>query len=107
MAALAPLALDECDFASLRQAGQAYVDKTAHIQRRLAEPIKYAFPARPRRFGPSLLVSTRAYLFSRTDEALFQDLAIAAYVPQVPRRPVACWICPSAWAIRRRKSTRP
>ena len=88
MAALAPLALDEYDFASLRQAGQAYVDKTAHIQRMLAEPIKYAFLARPRRFGKSLLVSTLAHLFSRTDDALFQDLAIAAYVPQVPRRPV-------------------
>ena len=85
---MAPLARDECDFASLRQAGQAYGDKTAHSQRRLAEPIKYAFLARPRRFGPSLLASTLAHWFSRADEALFQDLAIAAYVPQVPRRPV-------------------
>ena len=34
MPALAPLALDAYDFASLH--------KTAHIQRRPAEPIKYA-----------------------------------------------------------------
>ena len=87
MAAWAPLALDEYDFASLRQAGQAYVEQTAHIQP-YAEPIKYAFLARPHCFGQSLLASTLAHLFSRTDDALFQALAIAAYVPQVSRMPV-------------------
>ena len=88
MPPLPPLAIDEYDFASLRQAGQVYVDKTAYIQRMLEEPIKYAFLARPRRFGKSLLVSTLTHLFGRTDDALFRDLAIAAYLPQVPQVPV-------------------
>ena len=88
MPPLPPLAIDEYDFASLRQAGQVYVDKTAYIQRMLEEPIKYAFLARPCRFGKSLLVSTLAHLFGRTDDALFRDLAIAAYLPQVPPVPV-------------------
>ena len=88
MAAWAPLALDAYAFASLRQAGQACVDKTAHIQRMPAEPIQYALPARPRRGGQSLLASTLAHLCSRADDAFFQDLAVAAYVPQAPQVPV-------------------
>ena len=88
MAAWVPLALDAYAFASLRQAGQAYVDQTAHIQRMPAEPIQYALPARPRRCGQSLLALTLAHLCSRADDAFFQDLAVAAYVPQAPQVPV-------------------
>lgn len=42
MPALAPLALDAYDFASLHKTARKYVYKAAHIQCRPAEPIKYA-----------------------------------------------------------------
>ena len=88
MPPLSPLAIDTHDFATLRQEGQVYVDKTAYIQRMLEAKMRYAFLARPRRFGKSLLVSTLEHLFGRENDALFQDLAIAAYLPQVPQVPV-------------------
>ena len=65
MAALAPLALDEYDFASLRQAGQAYVAKTAHIQRRLAgRADQVLLPGAPALLRPVAV---------GVDAALFQD----------------------------------
>ncbi len=83
-----PLPLDRFNFGTLRRAGEVYVDKTSYIQRMLEERVQFAFLARPRRFGKSLLVSAMAHLFARTDDALFRDLDIAAYLPRVPRLPV-------------------
>ena len=87
---LPPLAIDTCDFATLRQEGQVYVDKTAYIQNMLEDEIRYAFLARPRRFGKSLLMSTLERLFGREDDDLFQGLAVATsgYLAKVPRVPV-------------------
>ena len=57
---------DQSEFIPIRRGGGLYVDKTGHLRRLLA-PIdgdgsllqtKYAFLARPRRFGKTLLVST-------------------------------------------------
>ena len=57
---------DQSEFIPIRRGGGLYVDKTGHLRRLLA-PIdgdgsrlqtKYAFFARPRRFGKTLLVST-------------------------------------------------
>lgn len=62
------------DFASLRNGGYAYVDKTGLVYR-LVSTGKYYFLSRPRRFGKSLLVSTiEAYLSGR--RGLFSGLAI-------------------------------
>lgn len=83
------LALDTANFAAIREQGQAYVDKTVYIQALLEERTRYAFLARPRRFGKSLLVSALARLFERTDDDLFRGLDIEksgflAHVPRVP-----------------------
>ena len=57
---------DQSEFIPIRRGGGLYVDKTGHLRRLLA-PIdgdgsrlqtKYAFFARPRRFGKTLLIST-------------------------------------------------
>ena len=91
MSQLPLLPLDTANFAALRRNGQVYIDKTAYIQRMLLEErMQYVFLARPRRFGKSLLVSTLAHLFSREDDALFQDLDIARAkrLQDVPRVPV-------------------
>ena len=57
---------DQSEFIPIRRGGGLYIDKTGHLHRLLA-PIdgdgsrlqtKYAFFARPRRFGKTLLVST-------------------------------------------------
>ena len=57
---------DQSGFIPIRRGGGLYVDKTGHLRRLLA-PVngdgsqlrtKYAFLARPRRFGKTLLVST-------------------------------------------------
>ena len=57
---------DQSEFIPIRRGGGLYIDKTGHLRRLLA-PIdgdgsrlqtKYAFFARPRRFGKTLLVST-------------------------------------------------
>lgn len=53
----------KADFASLRQAGQIYVDKTQLIHE-LAKVQWKVFLARPRRFGKTLLLSTFGSLFS-------------------------------------------
>lgn len=87
---LAPLATHTAHFGLIRRTGQAYVDKTAYIQRMLERPMQYAFLARPRRFGKSLLVSTLAHLYSRAHDDLFQGLAIrqSGFLDSVPRCPV-------------------
>ena len=90
MPPLASLPIDAYNFATLRREGLAYVDKTAYIQSLLAEPVQFAFLARPRRFGKSLLVSTLEHLFTRADDDLFQalDIARSGFLAQVPRLPV-------------------
>ena len=65
-----PLGLQ--DFRGLREAGLAYVDKTAHVAAAM-DVSKYLFLARPRRFGKSLLVSTLNELYSG-DRELFAGL---------------------------------
>ena len=90
MPPLPTFAIDTCDFATLRQEGQVYVDKTVYIQNMLEDEKRVADLARPRRFGKSLLVSTLERLFGREDDDLFQGLAIATsgYLAKVPRVPV-------------------
>ena len=90
MSSLPPLAIDTYNFATLRQEGQVYVDKTAYIQRMLEARMRYVFLARPRRFGKSLLVSTLAHLFAREADDLFHglDIATSGYLAHVPRVPV-------------------
>ncbi len=50
------------DFASIRQWGFVYVDKTDLVYK-MAQEGKYYFLSRPRRFGKSLLLSTLKYYF--------------------------------------------
>ena len=57
------LPLGNADFATLRQSGAIYVDKTAHIQDLVKGQSNAVFIARPRRFGKSLLLSTLYSLF--------------------------------------------
>lgn len=59
---LAPLPLGSVSFATLRAAGEIYVDKTDRVAR-LAEVRRKLFMARPRRFGKSLLLTTFKSLF--------------------------------------------
>ena len=61
-------------FGKLREADCYYVDKTAYIQRLLAEGTHY-FLSRPRRFGKSLFLDTCKELFEG-NEPLFAGLAI-------------------------------
>ena len=78
------------DFVYLRTREQAYVDKTAYIERMLTEPLKYVFLARPRRFGKSLLLSTLRCLYARAHDDLFQglDIQTSGFLESVPRCPV-------------------
>ena len=62
------------DFASLREDGYLYVDKTALMYRMITENKVY-FLSRPRRFGKSLLLSTLAAYFLGKKE-YFKGLAI-------------------------------
>ena len=61
-------------FSKLREEDCYYVDKTAYIQRLLAEGTHY-FLSRPRRFGKSLFLDTCKELFEG-NEPLFAGLAI-------------------------------
>ena len=61
-------------FRLIREGGCYYVDKTALIQRLVAEGRHY-FLSRPRRFGKSLLLDTVKVLFEGSEE-LFRGLAI-------------------------------
>lgn len=59
---LAPLPLGSVSFATLRAAGEIYVDKTDRVAQ-LASVRRKLFMARPRRFGKSLLLTTFKSLF--------------------------------------------
>lgn len=61
-------------FASLRQGGYVYVDKTQYIEK-LVGRSKYYFLGRPRRFGKSLFLSTLKCFFEGRRE-LFRGLHI-------------------------------
>ena len=61
-------------FRQVREQDCYYVDKTAHIERLLAEG-KHYFLSRPRRFGKSLFLDTLKELFEG-NEALFEGLNI-------------------------------
>ena len=66
-----PLPISTGAFKPLREQGQLYIDKTRHMASLLQPEYRFAFLARPRRFGKSLLVSTlEALLQGRRD--LFQ-----------------------------------
>ena len=62
------------DFASIRQEGFVYVDKTARIYQLLTGSGQAFFLSRPRRFGKSLLCSTLAAIFEGQRE-LFSEIA--------------------------------
>ena len=64
------------DFATIRNDGYLYVDKTDLIYN-LANGGKTYFLSRPRRFGKSLLISTMHAYFAGKRE-LFEGLEIAA-----------------------------
>lgn len=89
MPTLPTLPRDTAHFAAIRRRGQVYVDKTAYIQRMLEEDTRYAFLARPRRFGKTLLLSTLQHLFERASDDLFQGLDIerSGFLARVPRMP--------------------
>lgn len=67
------------DFASIREDGCVYIDKTGLIYQLINE-YKYVFLARPRRFGKSLLLSTIRYYFEGRKD-LFQGLKITNLNP--------------------------
>jgi len=73
-------------FRKLREQDCYYVDKTAYIERLLAEGTHY-FLSRPRRFGKSLLLDTLKELFEG-NEALFAGLHIHDGWEWSVRRPV-------------------
>ena len=89
MPTLPTLPRDTAHFAAIRRRGQVYVDKTAYIQRMLEEDTRYAFLARPRRFGKTLLLSTLKHLFERASDDLFRGLDIerSGFLARVPRMP--------------------
>ncbi|MDR0909826.1 MAG: ATP-binding protein [Spirochaetaceae bacterium] len=68
------LPIGEQDFASIRQKGAVYVDKTELIYKLITGSGSQFFFSRPRRFGKSLLCSTFAALFEGRRE-LFQEIA--------------------------------
>ena len=74
------------DFATLREDGYLYVDKTALIHRLVTEGKVY-FLNRPRRFGKSLLLSTLAALFEGRRE-LFEEMTLSDGTRQ-PRLAIA------------------
>ena len=77
MRGMRPIATNTNDFETLRNAGQIYVDKTAHLHRLITDPSRsYFFCARPRRFGKSLSVTTMKSIFLGHRE-FFDGLAIA------------------------------
>lgn len=62
------------DFATLREFGYVYIDKTKLIYD-LVNNNRYVFLSRPRRFGKSLLLSTIRYYFEGRKD-LFDNLAL-------------------------------
>ena len=61
------------DFASIREDGFQYVDKTKHIYNLISGSGKTFFLSRPRRFGKSLLCSTLVSIFEGRRE-LFEEI---------------------------------
>lgn len=74
------------DFASLRNDGYYYLDKTDLVYR-LVTTGKYYFLSRPRRFGKSLLISTLEAYFEGKKE-LFKGLAIEGLEKEWKKYPV-------------------
>lgn len=72
------------EYADLRRAGHAYVDKTSELKR-LLDAGKYLFLARPRRFGKTLMLSTIECMY-QGDWPEFRDpfVKVANPIPQVP-----------------------
>ena len=73
------------DFASIRQGGYVYVDKTDLVYKLTRGHIY--FLGRPRRFGKSLLVSTLKYYFEGRRD-LFEGLKIAGLEQEWKQHPV-------------------
>ena len=73
-------------FRELRERDCYYVDKTAYVERLLAEG-KHYFLSRPRRFGKSLFLDTLKELFEGSEE-LFEGLHIHAGHEWSERHPV-------------------
>jgi len=71
------------DFASLREGGYVYVDKTMFIEK-LVQSGKSYFLSRPRRFGKSLFINTLKYFFQGRKD-LFSGLYIEDKVDENPR----------------------
>ena len=69
--------LGQQDFATMRERGFLYVDKTEYIIK-LIEGSDYYFLSRPRRFGKSLFLSTLRYFFEGRRD-LFKGLAIDSW----------------------------
>ncbi len=74
-------------FATLREEGYLYIDKTAEIYDLIHYPSKYIFLSRPRRFGKSLLCSTLKSYFEGRRE-LFKGLALDRLETDWRRHPV-------------------
>ncbi|MCQ2096977.1 MAG: ATP-binding protein [Fibrobacter sp.] len=74
------------DFASIRNEGFFYVDKTDLVYK-LTHTSKYYFLSRPRRFGKSLLISTLQYYFEGRKE-LFTGLAMERLEAEWKKYPV-------------------
>ncbi len=104
---LPPLLSTSADFAEIRRKGGLYVDKTPYLARMLVSSgaddpalkpdTQYAFLARPRRFGKSLLIATL--------EAWFQGMPDAA--DPWPDWLFAGTALESAWQARRGVPVRP
>lgn len=74
------------DFATIRENGYIYVDKTKIIYE-LINTASYVFLSRPRRFGKSLLLSTIAYYFEGRKD-LFEGLDLAELESNWVKHPV-------------------
>ena len=74
------------DFASIRNEGFFYVDKTDLVYK-LTHTSKYYFLSRPRRFGKSLLISTLQYYFEGRKD-LFAGLAMEHLETEWKKYPV-------------------
>ena len=70
------------DFAEMRDRGFYYVDKTQFIPE--LEMFKAPVFLRPRRFGKSLLISTLAYYYDRTQAHRFEELFGDTYIGKHP-----------------------
>ena len=78
------------DFATLREGGYVYVDKTEYLYDCL-DTSRYNFLSRPRRFGKSLLLSTINELYSGRAE-LFEGLWIERHWDFAARERPVIWL---------------